>query len=496
MHRNLDQLQHGQFDVLIIGGGLHGAIAAWDASLRGLRTALVERDDFCSGTTGNSLRVVHGGLRALQQGDLVRLRESAREQATLLRIASNYLQPLPCLIPFQRGDQIGAAAFHAAFSVMRMATADIARPLGASLPKGRVLSRAETLAQFDGFDSKELTGGALWYDAQVPELERLVLAFVTGAARRGAVVANHVKVERILGNHSHVVGAEVTDQLSGRGFQMNARSIINAAGPWADHLPPVAPSGDAVPTRYARAINIVVNQRAASVAFGVRSPWGAERDPVSGGRRFLFVTPWQGASLAGTSYVPLSDKRPELPLRVQVERLLQEMNDACPALRWNQADLVQVHSGRLPLGPGGSLIDRGRIVNHGTTGHHGLITIVAAKFTTARLMAQQAVDAVLADRGEARPCQTATIPLETDTLRPFDMAGRIRYAVEEEMAMTLDDVLTRRLGLTLARCPRPSVVQQVATTMGELLGWSPSRAGSEVRQVLGHFATPVHPRAA
>lgn len=505
MQRNLDRLESTRFDLLVIGGGIHGAAVAWDAALRGLSVALVEKSDFCSGTTGNSLGVVHGGLRALQQGDLIRLRQSAREQAILLRVAPEHLRPLPCVIPVHRGEYPGAGAFRAAFSVMRLATADLGRNFHRSLPRGRVLSRNETIRHFDGFDQGSLVGGALWYDAQVLTMERLVLAFIRSAEARGAAVANYVKVDRLLGAKGRAQAAEVTDGLTGRRFRITATVIVNAAGQWGDHLPqqrtPNTPSP--LPTRWARAVNVIVNQRVPDVAIGIRSTWGAERDPVNGGNRFLFLTPWHGATLAGTSYVPLSAHRPDLPLAIQLSRMIDELNAACPALRWSVSDMINWHAGRLPLRAGfqsgsqGRLIDRGAVVNHAATGHRGLLSIVGAKFTTARLLAEQAVDMAMREMGQReRPCRTAETSLDPEFERPRDLAGGTQWAIREEMAQSVDDIVTRRLGLTQGRYPNPAEIAQVAEVAGACLGWTASRIAREVNQVLGRFASPLRTQAA
>src|SRR5690242_11717175 len=184
MRRDLDRLTRTQFDLLVVGGGIHGLTAAYDAVQRGLTVALVERDDFGSGASFNNLRTVHGGLRSLQTGDLGKFRLSIRERRTFARIAPHLVEPLAFLLPTSRAFTRSRTAINVAFLIDGLLGADRNRdlPPRLQLPRGRTLSRAECIAIDPLLADRDLTGGALWYDYQMPRTERLTLAFAHAAA--------------------------------------------------------------------------------------------------------------------------------------------------------------------------------------------------------------------------------------------------------------------------------------------------------------------------
>lgn len=502
MQRDLGRLESESFDLLIVGGGIHGAAIAWDASLRGLRVALVEQRDFSSGTTGNSLRIAHGGLRAIQQFAVGRLRQSAREQAILFRIAPSHVQPLPCLVPIYRRSANGVSAFRAALASSRLLTADINRAFNSPLPPPRVVSREEALTCFSGFDSADLDGGALWYDAQVPDIERLVLAFVGSAAERGAAAANYVRARRLIVENGTVVGVQATDQRTGKDFRIQAGVVVNAAGPWvrelAEHPQRDSP---ALPRRWAQGVNLVIDRPPPPVAIGVRSPWDADRDPIMGGNRYLFMTAWKGATLAGTSYRFANGSGPSLP--AQVRELIEEWNAACPSLEWKASDVCHYHCGRLPLRDGfqsgrpTALLDHSAVVEHGSEGLAGLLSVIGTKFTTARRVAETVVDTAIATLGKPKvPCLTSEVPLSGETFSSTDLAGKVRYSIREEMALSLEDVVIRRLGLGLTACPPVGMLGEIAGTMALELGWNDRQTDDEIEQLLGHFVSGGVTRAA
>jgi glycerol-3-phosphate dehydrogenase len=501
MQRDVDRLESQIFDLLVVGGGIQGAAIAWDGALRGLSVALIEQRDFGSGTTANSLRIAHGGLRAIQQFAVGKLRDSAREQAILFRIAPSQVRPLPCLVPIYRGSAPGVSAFRAAFASSRLLTADIQRSFRAPLPPPRVIGPEETRSCFGGFDGDNLAGGALWFDAQVPDIERLVLAFVRSAAERGAAAANYLRARRLVTDGARVTGVEATDQRTGRNLRIRSRAVINAAGPWVTELPDRAtPRAARLPGQWAQGVNLVIDRPPPPVAIGVRSPWGPDRDPVLGGHRYLFMTGWKGATLAGTSY-RFAAQSPSLP--AQVRDLVDEWNAACPSLELDGSEVSQYHCGRLPLRGGlhpgrpTALLDHGIVVDHGPVGLRGLLSVVATKFTTARSLAEQAVDAVYSLLPvPRRSCQTADVELIPGPPAGADLGTRVRHGIREEMALSLEDLVVRRLGLGMTTCPPVEQLGQVADAAAREWGWPVRQTDEELHQLLGRFLPGGMTRAA
>src|SRR5262249_40921702 len=233
MKRDIAALDASGPDLLVIGGGIYGAAAAWDAAQRGLRVALVEGDDFGGGVPWNSRKPIHGGLRHLPHGDVASLRESMRDRRALLRIAPELVRPLGFLVPTRGWGAESRVALAAGLAINDLLAVD--RNAGLTnehrIPRGRVLSREEAFALVPGLPREGLAGAALWPDAQVVSSERLTLAFVHAAADAGAHVANHVEALRLSRLDDRVTGAAVRDTLTGEELIVQAHVVLVAAGP-------------------------------------------------------------------------------------------------------------------------------------------------------------------------------------------------------------------------------------------------------------------------
>jgi glycerol-3-phosphate dehydrogenase len=445
-----------EFDLLVVGGGIHGAAAAWDATARGLSVALVEREDFGAGTSWNSLKTIHGGMRHLQRLDLRSLRESARERSTLLRIAPELVVPLPFFVPCYGHGARGRLALALALALQDALTAgrNGGLPAERAIPSSRTVSAVEALRALPGLDPRGLTGAALWHDAQTLSTERLLLAFVHAAADGGATVANHVAAVELLRVGGRVAGARLRDTLSGRSHELRARAVLNAAGPWADGL--VAQGAKSTPLLRAR--NLVLRRPSgAPFAVGARS-----------GGRFLFLVPWEGRALVGTSYEP-ADAAPSDPLL-----FLEEARRAFPWAGLSAGDLALVHEGLVP----------------GSGEADGLVSVVGVKYTTARALAERAVDRVLAALG--RPpvaCPTATLPLAQARRLDGPLEERALRAAREEMAVTLSDAVLRRLDLGSAGAPSRAEVDTVSRVLARELGWDAARERAEQDALATFYAS-------
>jgi glycerol-3-phosphate dehydrogenase len=475
--RDFAALASREWDVVVVGAGIHGAAAAWDAAQRGLAVALVEREDFGAGTSWNSLKTIHGGMRHLQRLDVASLRESARERRALLRIAPELVEPLPFLVPCRGHATGGRAALALALLLNDLLTRDRNRGLAGErrIPPGRTTGAREALALVPGLPPRGLTGAALWHDAQAASTERLLLGFVHAAAEAGSAVVNRAEaLELLTAADGRVAGVAVRDALAGGSLEVRARVVVNAAGPWADALF-VPGARQRARTPLLRARNLVLRRPlAARLAVGERSEG-----------RFLFLVPWQERSIVGTSYEP-ADQPASDPLE-----FLAAAARAFPWAGIGRSDLALVHEGLVPGEAGAhGLWTRSRIVDHERTeGRGGLLTLLGVKYTTARALAEATVDLVARRLGRpAAACRTAETPLPRARRLAGPLAEQARVAVRDEMALTLADAVLRRLDLGTSGAPPERQIAAVCAAMALELGWDAARQDAERAELAAFFA--------
>jgi glycerol-3-phosphate dehydrogenase len=476
--RDLTTLAAREWDVAVVGGGIYGAAVAWDAAQRGLSVALLEREDFGAGASWNSLKTIHGGMRYLQKLALGHLRQSARERSALLAIAPAIVRPLEFLVPAYGHGPSGREALALGLRLSDWLTRDRNHrlPPDHRIPDARTVSAAEALRLLPGLERRGLTGAALWHDAQAASTERLTLGFLHAAAGAGALAANHAEVVALVRAGGRVAGVAIRDALGGSTSEVRARITVNAAGPWADEL--LARGGLRRPkARLLRARNVVL-RRPPTVPFAV----GAK----SAGR-FLFLVPWQARTIVGTSYEP-AEAPPSDALA-----FLDEASRAFPWAEIARGDVAVVHEGLVPGRHDASgLSTRPRLHDHeAEDGLPGLVSLQGVKYTTARAVAEQAVDLVARRlRRETRPCRTAVTLLPEARLLDGPLEDRARAAVRGEMALTLADAVLRRLDLGTAGPPTPHEIDVVARVMAAELGWDQVRERAE-RAALAGFYRPL-----
>jgi glycerol-3-phosphate dehydrogenase len=497
MERDLSRLSAPLHDLVVVGGGIHGACIAWDAALRGLRVAILERDDFGGATSANSLRIVHGGLRSLARGDFRSMRESMRERSALLRVAPGLVEPLPVLIPTAGLGPRSRPALRAALALTDLLSLDRNRGLAADrrLPRGRLVPLEECRRRFPAFPATGATGGAVWFDARLRHPERLTLAFVRAAVARGAAAANYCRVDRVTVAGGTVTGVAATDVLGGGTLEIRARRVVIAAGPWTPALSGAGSSS--LPQAFA--LNLEVAGRLAEVAVGVRSLTGPDEDPIIGGRRYIFLVPQEGTTLLGTWYAPWAGGDPGPLVHRGSGALLAEFRAACPGLSIAGGDVLRCHWGLLPLkagrepGRAQALADRERVIDHGAgAGPAGMFSVEGVKFTTARGVAERVVDRLVASLGLPHVgCRTAEARIDD----PGDASDappevQVRRALREEMAVRLSDVMFRRTCFGSPLGPAPLTAAAVARIAAASLGWSPAREAAEIDDVVRQIRRP------
>jgi glycerol-3-phosphate dehydrogenase len=401
----LRQLASEAFDVVIIGGGVTGAGAARDAALRGLRVALVEREDFASGTSSRSSRLIHGGVRYLEHGHLGLVFESSIERMRLLRLAPHLVRPLAFTWPVYQGARIPRWKLNAGL-MLYDALALFRNVKGHRGLNARQVIEAEPLLRPEG-----LKGGARYYDAATDDA-RLTFANALGASEAGAVVLNHAAVRSLLIEEGKARGALVVDHLTGQEITVRARVLVNATGPWSDEIRKLdAHSNPEAPTvRGSKGVHIAVPRE----RLGNREALTL-LSPVDG--RVMFVLPADTHAIIGTTESATRAHPAQVRASEKdVEYLLASANAFFPQAQLTRADVVSAWAGIRPLvakgyagqGDAGSASREHAI----DVSPSGVIAISGGKLTTYRVMARDVVNAVERQLGvPRRKSPTETLPL-------------------------------------------------------------------------------------
>lgn len=556
MKRDLERLANETFDLLVIGGGINGLAAAWDATLRGLRVGLVEKGDFGAQTSSATLKIVHGGLRYLQHLDFRRMRESIGERSVLLRIAPHLVEPFPFLVPtyghFMQGQELMAAAI-LMNEVISFDRNRLIRDPARQIPAGRLVSREECMKLAPCVQREGLTGGVIFYDAQMYNSERLTLSFAMSAAEQGAALANYAQVVRLLRDADRVVGARVRDLLTGSEFDVRAAVTANMTGPWSDIVLGLLERPDP-PRRVLRSkgIQIVAPRLTDGIALAVPSKYEDPDAILKRGGRNFFITPWRGVSLIGTTdTVYEGDPDAFRILDRDIQEFVAEINESLPTVQLSREQVPFAFGGLRPItekniDAGSKVARKYEIYDHRRDlGIEGLVTVIGVKYTTCRLLAEKVVNLVFRKLGKVSPpVQTRERPLAGGDISDFktllreaieaaravpwdervalhlvrnygtgyrrfvewakrepDVAQRltgsdevvraeILHAVREEMPVHLSDLVFRRTDLGTLGPPARAALREAAELAGRELGWDAARMQSEIEQVMEAYKYP------
>lgn len=476
MIRDLTRYADRVFDVIVIGGGIYGLATAYDAAQRGLAVALVERGDFGGATSFNHLKTIHGGLRHLQSADLIRMRESIVERRTFARIAPKFVAPLAFAMPTGASLTRNPIAMKLAFAIDAMVGRDRNEGVDASLhlPAGHVVAGSKCREMFEGA-LRSVPSAAVWHDYETIEGDRLTLSFAKAADAHGAILANYVDAIGPLRDKQQLAGIAARDVLTGSTFEIRARRIVVAAGPWSAAV--LRLFGVAAHWPLLKAMNLVTTRPARSVALAAPSPAG----------RALILLPWRGRTLIGTSEsARMREADDQAARETEVEEFLAEVNATFPALGLKPSEITLVHRGIVPASVNGghvSLLGQSRVIDHETNGDAvaGLISIVGVKYTTARRVAERAVDLVSSKAGRpATRCRTAEVTLPGAASGDSDAPDRIVHAIRDEMAHTLCDVVVRRTGAGAVGYPGDVAAADAARQMQLVLAWSDQKMTEEM----------------
>ena len=415
MKRDLHLLESKIFDLLIIGGGIYGSAVAWEAALNGLSVALIEKRDFGHGTSANSLKIIHGGLRYLQNVDLRRMRKSIMARRTLLRIAPHLVQPLKFIVPTFGKNIYSRPASFFALLINDLISWDRNRALGRdqAIPRGTILTKGEFLKLVPGFKIDGCTGGAVWYDAIVANSERLTLELVCSAVYQGACAVNYVKAEDLITENRKVRGVSAVDQLTGQSIPIRARFIVKAMGPHIDEITNSSPRIAPLHLKMTKAVNVFIKRsifKDYAVGFYGRDDFGHKGMERIHNQRAFFCVPWNGGTLIGTTYHGISGFLNDLRVtHHDVKDLLDRFNYRWPDAGLSLGDVGFCHAGlvpvfekNLPAGMRTRLQKNSIFIDHyKRDGIQGLISIVGVKYTTAIIEARDIVVEVCKRLGQS-----------------------------------------------------------------------------------------------
>jgi glycerol-3-phosphate dehydrogenase len=467
--QRLARLGREPLDLLVVGGGIVGSGVARDGAMRGLRVGLVEQHDFAFGTSSRSSRLLHGGLRYLAQGHLGLVREASVEKRTLAKIAPHLEQPLGFLFPAYRGEgpplwqlRIGVKIYDLLCS-------------GRNFEPSQGFNLAGIRALLPELKTERLAGAVRYFDALTNDA-RLVLDTLRSAERHSADVLNYVRLIDVHRDGS-LWFCEIEDRVAGTALTVQARTLVNATGPWADGMP-----NSAVRLRLTKGIHLVVEATRLRVPSAV---------VITEGKRILFVLPWGERAIIGTTDTDYRGAPENVAVEpADVEYVLRTVNNFFPHANLTATDIVSAWAGLRPLvaNPDGSPSDISR-AHEIRSPQPGWWDITGGKLTTYRLMAEQTVDQVADHLNHAAvKCRTAIEPLlsggETASYSGVLPApcteDAVRHYVEREWALHLSDVMVRRSGWHYYHREAGRHAEQVAAWMARIAGWSPLRCADEL----------------
>lgn len=524
----LSSLKSNSFDVLVIGGGITGACIARDAALRGYKTACLDKEDWAFGTSSRSSKLIHGGLRYLEMFDFHLVFEACRERRRLLMNAPHLVYPQAFSFPVYKGDKNGVLMIW--MGLWAYDTLALFR----NVQNHRMYIGKKAGDIEENIDQSRLKGIGVFYDCSTDDA-RLTLTFIKSAVGSGAVCANYLEVTGFLETGNRLSGVRARDNMTGEEFEIEAKVLVNASGPWADRICGMGQPDVPEKLVLTKGSHIIVPRGRARTNNAV--PMISPTD-----QRLMFMIPRGSFTYIGTTDTHYSDDLDDpYATKEDVEYILEAANHALPKSKLEKSDILCTYAGLRPLvmkeGGGDvkeSKISREHRIYHG---YSGLLTIAGGKLTTARSMAEEMVDAVSKDLrktfgvAEKHKCITAGRPVSgtptpesveevkslagkmrfdedtlygllkygTDALRVLSLCGKDEslaekfsdeipyikaeavFAAESEMAMTLTDFMVRRSEIFYTATDQgTSVARRVADLMGKVLGWNEEEKARQV----------------
>ena len=541
MRRAPERLVEKPFDLLIIGGGIYGATLAWMASSAGLTTALIEKGDFGEATSANTQKIIHGGMRYLQRLDLSRVMESVRERKRMLQLAPHLIDPLRCIMPIFGYGIKGKEVLTAGLSFYNLIShsRNDGMPASKAIPPCRVLSKADTLQLLPDLQTQGLRGSAEWHDAICMNTERMVLGFIRSAYNSGAGIANYVLAEKMERKNTHYVSVTCRDLIRNTNFDVVAQKVANCCGPWIrDLIKPAEAEKQLHDLHFVAGVNVITRAIFSHrVAVGLRDP----ADPAS---RLYFVVPWRGHSLLGTEWFAYKGNPGEFKIKEEhCAELLKGFNKAYPPANLGLHDVQHALGGLVPgsltrssTGPQLKPWNHFRLLDHSEFGQRRVVSVIGVKYTTAAGVARRVLGFLFPERyienyvtatgfstaddkperlpnlqtrwdsvfGESQVRRIASTygPFAEDVLKSASQCvsisagkdngidlvrGEVAYVIENEMALTLDDIVRRRTDRGTDGLPPEDELVRVADYAASFLGWTQIYKLKEIEDLKKHY---------
>lgn len=541
MKELIENLNGQSLDIIIIGGGITGATCAWEAALKGYKVALFERDDYGSHTSSQSSKIAHSGLRYLQHADFARLRESIRERNHLTRNAPHLVRAQKFLLPIYGHGIKGLETMSIYMKLFDLFSPDRRHfdDPALRIPGSKVVGKKKVMEMAPDTETKGLTGGAIWYESQMHNTERLLYAYIRSAQSKGAHIFNYAKVEKLLYTGDEVTGVSVQDIRSGKTVEVNAKMVINAAGPW---LTKDLGLGDRLFTKThihgSKAFTLVTRllSKDFAISFYIKPMYQDEKAVINKGSNVQFAIPWRGHSMVGSLHLACGDDPDTTTItEEELSLYLERINEGYPNANLKRSDIVYIQWGMVPAEKKGSAapMKHYKIVEHDKEdGVSGLLSVVGVKYTTSRDVAERVINAIEKRfTGKVTPSKSSKISLwggdikrlndfrqealekhsnydsaiierlvsnygsrysdvldiaqSSDELQQLipetDVLGaEIVHACRNEQVYKLTDVLQRRTDIGSLMPPSDKTINACATIMAGEMGWSEERTASEI----------------
>jgi glycerol-3-phosphate dehydrogenase len=542
MKRDLKKLASEALDILVIGGGAHGAAIAYHAAMAGYKIAIIDKNDFCSATSANSLKILHGGLRYLQHLNIKRMRHSIIARREMMRLAPHLVQPLPCIMPAYGHGLRGKRIMQAAIFLNDCISWDrnIGLPEDILLPPGFTVSKEKCQELIPGIKTENLHGASIWHDALAVDTERLIMTYLLEAERHGALAANYAEATGINMDGDGLYCVSIKDTFTQQVHIVKTRFIVNAAGPWIASLSSVFKSPDNTPQKWAMALNVISKKKIFekhAVALEGNDTYEDKDALIKRGKRLYFFVPWRGYTMIGTDYQASTAYPDSLQIkREDIQNMIENINTIYPPARLTYEDVSFYHAGLLPMTQNREadndniqLEKNSQIYEHDKSGFKGVFSIKGVKYTTAPHIASEIIHLLqkrfsptktVEKKQPAPDHQWQTENIETgkllrkkygrqaarvayylqeeqDDVWVDKTAGflkaEVEYLIQEEMACTLSDIVLRRTGLGTAECPSREILTKIATMMAAILDWDEGRQKKEIEDVLCRYSPLILP---